>query len=177
MVVLCADVIRYCFSEEPQTIAMFKYLEDQVRTWHSSKPATFTPVFYRDPEDDQIFPEIWFVGDEYATGIQHYHLSRILLSSHNPSIPRLGPGRAAALHTMDEEIRYHVRALCGMCRSNASTAPTFIYASMAITMAGDKFVESREQEALIEVLEQCDRMHAWPTGTAIVNLKGAWGWT
>lgn len=77
---------------------------------------------------------------------------------------------------MDEEIRQHVRIMCGMCLSNVSTAPAFTYASMAVTMAGDKFTQRHEQEALLAVLDQCDKMHAWPTGLAITNLKAAWGW-
>lgn len=47
---------------------------------------------------------------------------------------------------------------------------------MAVTMAGDKFGERAEQAALLEVLDQCDKIHAWPTGDAITNLKVAWGW-
>ncbi|KAI5370836.1 putative zn(2)-C6 fungal-type DNA-binding domain, fungal transcription factor [Septoria linicola] len=176
MVVLCADVLRFCFGEAPQTIDGYRYLETQVETWWSCKPSSFTPVFYREPEGEEIFPYIWYVSDEYATGIQHFHLARILLSSYNPSIPRLGPSRAAALKAMDEEIRLHVAILCGICRSNPSTAPAFTYASMAVTMAGDKFTKRNEQEALIEILQECDTKHAWPTGHAIENLKAAWGW-
>ncbi|KAF7185048.1 hypothetical protein HII31_13671 [Pseudocercospora fuligena] len=177
MVVLCADTIRFCFSDHPQTIANYTYLTSQVSQWHTSKPLTFTPIYTHQPSNPyQIFPEIWFTGDEYATGIQHYHLARILLSSYNPSIPRLGPGRAAMLREMDSEIKHHVKILCGMARSNPANAPAFTYASMAVTMAGDKFSERFEQEALIDVLEECDRMHAWPTGMAVSNLKSAWGW-
>jgi hypothetical protein len=114
--------------------------------------------------------------DEIIIGLQHYHLSRILLAAHNPRVPRLGPGRVQALRAMDEEIREHVRKMCGMCLSNPSTPPNFTYASMGVTMAGDKFTDRREQEALIAILETCDRQHAWPTGHAMENLKAAWGW-
>ncbi|KAK4506883.1 hypothetical protein PRZ48_000616 [Zasmidium cellare] len=180
MVVLCADVLRYCFSEsqesQAQSLATCRYLVEQVQQWYDSKPASFTPVFHREPTESEVFPEIWYVSDSHATGIQHYHLSLILLTSHNPSIPRLGPGRTAALKTMDAEIRHHVRVLCGMSLSNPSNAPAFTYASMAASMAGERFTERREQEALLYVLDQCDKMHAWPTGVAIRNLKGAWGW-
>lgn len=50
------------------------------------------------------------------------------------------------------------------------------YAAMAITMAGDKFNERHEQEALLEILNTCDQQHGWPTGHAQENLKAAWGW-
>lgn len=63
-----------------------------------------------------------------------------------------------------------------MSLSNPSNAPAFTYASMAATLAGERFAQRHEQEALLDVLDQCDKMHAWPTGVAITNLKAAWGW-
>lgn len=47
---------------------------------------------------------------------------------------------------------------------------------MSVTMAGDKFTERHEQEAVLNVLNVCDRLYAWPTGHAQENLKAAWGW-
>lgn len=48
MVVLCADVLRYCFGDAIPTVTSFKYLEDQVAQWfvasprHSTAPAHLT---------------------------------------------------------------------------------------------------------------------------------------
>ncbi|KAK6396062.1 hypothetical protein LTR65_010172 [Meristemomyces frigidus] len=179
MVVLCADVIRYCFGEGDQPVATYIFLTDAVEQWHTSTPLSFRPVYYHEADaagNGNVFPEKWFVDDAIVTGLNHYHLARILLASYNPRVPRLGPGRAVALRTMDDEIREHVSDLCGMCLSNASSPPNFTYASMGVTMAGDKFTGRREQEALLEVLTMCDRQHAWPTGAAMRNLKVAWGW-
>jgi hypothetical protein len=47
---------------------------------------------------------------------------------------------------------------------------------MAIVIAGDKFADRREQDAVVEILLACDRKHAWGTGTVIENLKISWGW-
>lgn len=47
---------------------------------------------------------------------------------------------------------------------------------MAVAMAGDKFTERNEQEALLDVLIRCERLHAWPTSIAQKHLKEAWGW-
>lgn len=60
-----------------------------------------------------------FLSDATVTGMQHYYLTRILLSSHDPSIPKLGPRRVAALRAMDNDIKEHVRILCGLARSNS----------------------------------------------------------
>lgn len=47
---------------------------------------------------------------------------------------------------------------------------------MAIVIAGDKFTQRREQEAVLNILVTCDRKHAWMTGTVQENLKTSWGW-
>jgi len=173
MVVLCADIIRFCFGEGDQSNALYGYLCESVEQWHRCKPGSFTPIYFReaDLQNGMAFPELWFVGDEILTGLHHYHLSRILLSAYNPNIPRLGPRRAAA----DATIRDHVRYLCGMCMSNSSMGPTFFYASMGITIAGDKFTDRREQEALLVVLNTCDE-RGWPTANVQTSLKAAWAW-
>ena len=178
MIVLCVDVIRFCFGEGDQSHALYNYLCESVAQWHQCKPGSFTPIYARDADLDTgpAFPELWFVGDEILTGLHHYHLARILLSAHDPRMPRLGPRRAAALSEMDESIRGHVRQMCGICLSNPSMGPNFTYASMGVTMAGEKFADRREQEALLGLLDMCDRLHGWPTGSVQTNLKVAWGW-
>lgn len=177
MVVICADVLRYCYDGKDNSSADYRALADSVEQWFDSKPASFTPVFSQ-PADTTgtLFPELWFVGEDVVTGLQHYHLSRILLAAHNPRIPRLGPGRAAALRAMDEDIKAHVRALCGICLGNPSSPPNFTSASMGIAMAGDKFTHREEQEAMLRILETCDRQHGYPTTAAVKDLKIAWGW-
>ncbi|KAI7325039.1 hypothetical protein KC340_g6201 [Hortaea werneckii] len=176
MVVLCADVIRWCFGSEDHNVSTYTYLADMVAQWHASKPPPFTPIYYAPPGPDNVFPELWYVQDDVLVGLHHYHIARILLASYNPRIPRLGPGRAVALREMDQEIKEHVLAGCGMTLSNSSMAPNFTYASMGVTMAGDKFTDRREQEALMDILRVCDEQYGWPTGHATGNLKLAWGW-
>ena len=48
---------------------------------------------------------------------------------------------------------------------------------MAIVIAGEKFTNRKEQEAVLDILNTCDTKHAWGTGTVRENLKQAWGWT
>ncbi|KAK4945527.1 hypothetical protein LTR66_014378 [Elasticomyces elasticus] len=172
-----ADVIRYCFGEGEHSHAHYNQLRDYCTDWFAFKPASYSPIFWQDYDDDlTVFPEIWFLSDAIVTGLQHFYLAKILLSAHNPKIPKLGPGRAAALRAMDEEIRHDVKILCGMASSNLKSPPNLVTASMAIAMAGDKFARRREQEACLEILRMTERLHAWPTTTAQENLKESWGW-
>lgn len=123
MVVLSADVIRYCFGDEDLPREAYTQLCDSIEQWYDRKPATFTPLYYRDVE--QVFPDIWFLREEISVGLQHYHIAQILLKAHNPKIPRIGLSRAAALCQIDKEIKEHVRYLCGICNSNADFSPNY----------------------------------------------------
>ena len=182
MVALCAQIICYCFAGDDQDGAVWQTstytsLARSVAWWYESKPDSFTPIYYMAASADEVFPQLWFASDEVVVGLQHYHLAKILLSAHDPSIPRLGPRGTIALREVDHDIREQVRALCGICTSNTDTAPNFAYASMAITMAGDKFTSIQDQEAMLEILETTDHQHGWPTDRARDALKVAWGWT
>ncbi|KAM0721298.1 hypothetical protein Q7P37_003586 [Cladosporium fusiforme] len=178
MVVLAADIIRYCFGEHDHPhSSTYTFLADCATQWFSSKPASFLPVFEKKAsESENVFPELHYVADDVVTGMQHYYLARILLVAHNPKIPRLGPLRTAALRAADAEVMEYIRILCGICASNPDSPPNFNYAAMAIVVAGDKFTLRREQKAVLEILETCDRKHAWMTGTVQANLKSSWGW-
>lgn len=155
---------------------MYTQLLDYCDGWFSQKPSSFTPMYFREWDNENVLPEIWMLSGEGATGLQYYYLTRILLAAHNPKIPRLGPGRVAALRAMDEEIKHHVRLLCGMAICNERVSPSFETASMAIAMAGEKFTERNEREALLNILLRTEKEHAWPTGIAQKELKEAWGW-
>ena len=125
IVVLCADVIRYCFGDGDHATPTYNFLANAVAQWFECKPASWTPVYHRVPGEDEVFPEIWYMGDDIIVGMDHYHIARILLSAHNPKLPRLGPKRTAAIKATDEEIREHVKTLCGICISNAELAPSW----------------------------------------------------
>lgn len=178
IIVHCAETIRYCFGihEHERNHARFLELLQYCEEWAKYTPSSFTPIFYKDPDAENVFPEIMYLSDAVVTGIQHYHLTLILLTALDPRIPSLGPRRMAALKNMDSGIRHHVRVLCGLALSNSSTPPHFVTASMAVAMAGDKFTDLREQQACMAILERCEVDHGWLTPTAQKDLKEAWGW-
>ena len=176
MVALCAEVIDYCFGEDDQSTSAYSRLSDCVDNWHACKSPSFSPMFFREPDADSVFPECWFLSDEIIIGWQHYYVAKLLLCAHSPKVPRLGPARTMALQAIDEELKHYVRLLCGIALSNPDLAPNFTYASMSIVAAGDKFTEQGEREALLHVLGLCDTQYAFPTGHARENLRAAWGW-
>ncbi|KAI8226503.1 hypothetical protein K4K54_003729 [Colletotrichum sp. SAR 10_86] len=78
-------------------------------------------------QDPGLFlPEEQYITDAAVTGLQHYHLSRMLLIAHNPKVPRLG----TAFRVMEEELKQTVRVICGLAVANERTAPAHVRAQL-----------------------------------------------
>jgi hypothetical protein len=180
IIIHCAETIQWCFGlqEHERSTARFAELLSYAENWSKATPPCYTPLYHRNAgvDSDTVFPVVMYLSDAAVTGIQHYHLTLILLRAYDPTIPKLGSRRTTVLKEMDNEIRYHTKMLCGLALSNSNTPPNFVTASMGVTMAGDKFTEVAEQEACVRILETCEVEHGWSTLTAQEDLKEAWGW-
>ncbi|CAM1501963.1 Fc.00g039470.m01.CDS01 [Cosmosporella sp. VM-42] len=175
-VVHCASCVRYCYGADEQSIGAWERLKESQDRWWAARPWSFHPM-YTDNLENGFFPEELYLNDAVVTGVQHYHLAQVLMAAHNPKAPKLGPGQALAFRQTNEEIKRTVRLICGIAESNPRTAPAYVNACIAITMAGDRFADPHEQEALYNILVKTDTELAWPTRSAQLHLKEAWGWT
>jgi hypothetical protein len=134
IIVHCADVIRYCYGDGSHTLSTYAELVEYCDDWMALKPSSFAPMYYKDADERNYFPEIWFLGDAVVTGMQHYYLARILLTAHNPNLPRLGPASKVALHRMEEEIKSYVRTISAMALSNPRAPPNYALAITSVSI-------------------------------------------
>ncbi|EFX00742.1 ARCA-like protein [Grosmannia clavigera kw1407] len=186
-----ADVLRFCYGKEQpvpldDSLCRYDQLVAYSHRWYEKKPLSFLPLYYKDLLADFsttlndvgsiLFPEIWLTSDTVATGLQHYHLSRILLAAFDPRAPRIGPERAQFAREQDGRIRSEVRNLVGIAKSNPHCRPNFVSACMGIAMAGERFQERWQQESIMGFLEETESLCAWRTHTARERLSAAWGW-
>ncbi|KAI3392525.1 hypothetical protein diail_5536 [Diaporthe ilicicola] len=130
--------------------------------WMKNRPETCSPVFIC-KEEDKPFPEICLLNDNVVLGLQYYHLVRILLIAYDPGIPRLGLEQKAAVRSMDEALREDVRIVCGIADAISRVNNAHLAASMAIALAGDRFDDPDEQQALMDVLVRTERALNWST--------------
>ncbi|KAG9739590.1 hypothetical protein KCU73_g9438, partial [Aureobasidium melanogenum] len=178
IIVHCADVINHCFQNGSLSQTTYQALRDYGEAWMAHKPRSFSPIFQSQPsgEKGDVFTKTWYAGDTIAKGVQHYHLSKILLVAHDPNIPRLGLHRKAFEQAVDNELRSHARTLCGIAQGGCKTAAIWVTTCMGISWCGDRFVSRLEQEELLEILKYTDRVHARHTLSTQKNLKEAWDW-
>ena len=143
-------------------------------------PTHFAPTFSSAATKDSIFSLVYYHLPVHVTGAMYYHHWLILLALKNPALEldiplKEGQDRiqamrqcAQVLKNLDSEIRQNVRALCGIAVCNSYLAPAMTMASTALTICCEHFidVEEREQEALLDLLQQNETKHGWPTGAA-----------
>lgn len=109
----CLTCLRYCYGDEERSISKWENLNDCLESLWSDKPQCFEPL-WSNWANGAFFPELWYLNDAVTTGIQHYHLARVLLSAHSPKIPRLGPRQTITLRALEEDIKTTVREVCGV---------------------------------------------------------------
>lgn len=117
IIVLCAEVLSYCYGDDAKSANTWTQLTDRAQIWITSKPASFEPSYSmpRKMSQSQVFPQIWLLNECHGTSHfvreynnpqcsfrpvaahQHYLICRILLEAHNPRCPQLGPRRAEAI--------------------------------------------------------------------------------
>lgn len=61
MVWIAAEVVDFCFGEHDNRFERWDILNRKSQTWYNCKPASFSPIYYRDraPEEGRYLPDIW----------------------------------------------------------------------------------------------------------------------
>lgn len=181
LVLFCADVLQFCFGDDTTGTKaqhdQWNELKEFETTWEVCKPLSFGPL--REQEADGthgVFPLIWLFSEVNVSGMQYLDLARILLTVYDPTTPRLGPGAIAASRRISATVREIVLRICGIAVSNQSAQPALVMAHMAIAVCGEYFTNTYEQKSMIDLLQQLEAEHAWPTAKTVVDLKQAWAW-
>ena len=128
VVVHCAHCLRYCYGEGERSIAAWRELREYQTWWWKEKPWYFEPVWAGGrSEADGFLPNEMYLNDAVVTGLQHYYLAHILLTAHNPEIPKLGPRQVAAFRRTNDEIKRTVRVICGIAEVGRAPPPLFLF--------------------------------------------------
>ncbi|KAI8271155.1 hypothetical protein K4K58_000030 [Colletotrichum sp. SAR11_239] len=184
MILHTIDTIGYCFGDEANS-AVYERLSNYAAQWMRAAPETFLPIFVENPPNEGVFPEVLLINDSVVVGLQFYHLNRILLTAHNPHVPRVGKNLKLAAQTLDvgflslithpdigmlsfgalvqNEIINDIKIMCGIAESHGRSTPAHIIACMGIALAGDRFRSYPEQEALCQVFSSTAEAYAWDT--------------
>ncbi|KAH6621592.1 hypothetical protein B0J18DRAFT_467163 [Chaetomium sp. MPI-SDFR-AT-0129] len=183
---ICARVVQFCFGGEEHPTGASTHtiqsrmgrwveLEEAVKGWRRLKPGGFEPVWQAEGVDGDPWPEYCFAADWHVVAFGFYQLARILLVLYKPSprfvVRRVGGG----LRKEDAQILQHARALCGSCKSEPGNVPARITLCHSLFLWGGLLDDERERAGVVQLLEELERDHAWPTAWIIALLREEWG--
>ena len=173
---IAAHVTRWVFGQSPSHNRWYE-LCSMLDTWEHNRPSSFNPlyVYSRSPEAGTFFPEICYANDEHVAAAHFFYMSKLLLTTHDPTIPRIGPGMKLATASMQETALMYVRTLVGIAMCNNFIAARFT-ANLAIMLCDCWFTDRREQEALLEFMRETSDCSGWAREDAQRALKKAWAW-
>jgi hypothetical protein len=63
IIALCAEVLTYCYGDDPKTVQIWDKLMGRAQKWINSVPISFEPLLYRRPCQGQVFPTIMLLND------------------------------------------------------------------------------------------------------------------
>ncbi|EGU89150.1 hypothetical protein FOXB_00335 [Fusarium oxysporum f. sp. conglutinans Fo5176] len=159
MLLHLTDIIRYCFSDDKDTEHYAALLKDTT-IWSETKPDSFDPIYTCDNPEKQVLPDIWLYSEPVAAGLQYYHLSRMLLMSHDPRLPKIGLARNRTMKQIE----------------SAQSPQAWAKPVPHTSLVGDLFDKRAEQDTLLCVLANATDRFGWPTSYIKDSLKKTWGW-
>ncbi|KAF5577456.1 hypothetical protein FPANT_10398 [Fusarium pseudoanthophilum] len=174
MLLHLTDIIRYCFSDNTHTEHYTALLKD-ITTWSETKPDSFDPIYTCNHPEKQVLPDIWLYSEPVAAGLQYYYLSRMLLMSHDPRLPKIGLARNRKMKEIEVEMEKDTKIVCAIAAGMGEASPTSLTACMAIALVGDLFDNRDEQDTLFRVLTNATDRFGWPTYYIKDSLKKTWG--
>ncbi|KAL4919528.1 hypothetical protein BDW62DRAFT_209736 [Aspergillus aurantiobrunneus] len=195
LIVIGTLVLEFCYGEQERnqnqaeggtsTSSKERYFE-LVRLkerWAGERPRSFAPVYVEGPGAGAgagvggLFPKIWYMDDCHTVAGQALGLLGILLLAYSPLVPRVGVSRREKMDAVDAKIKATVLEICGMALSNRQSRPAGLTACIAINICADRFTDSREQQALMElVVSTMQDSNYWPTTESQAKLRAAWRW-
>ena len=173
---IAAMVSKWAFGEEASHARWYE-LSKMVDVWESRRPTSFEPIYFRaaDPPNGRYFPEVCFVTDEHVAAAHFLYMAKLLLTTHDPNLPRIGPRMKSAAVAMQKTALSHVRTLVGIAVSNNFIVARFT-ANLAIIICDSWFTDRREQEALLDFMRDTSRCSGWTRQNAERALVKEWGW-
>lgn len=186
IIFITAQVLANVF-EEQHEIGREKWdiLDAEVDEWNTRKPPSFEPLWTEETvsttervktgiETESAFPEIIMSQGAHVVGAQYYCISKLLLATHNPHVPRIGFGAVKQRRDADREAVNHLRKIVGLAISNKACLNANVTATWVLHSCGFWLSEPREQEEAVRYLHQIERLMGWNTEHIIPELESHW---
>ncbi|KAL1869740.1 hypothetical protein Plec18167_007664 [Paecilomyces lecythidis] len=179
IVFLFAKILRHIYNGEgyPQSLQDWCFLQNEIESWHDSKPASFTPLNYceADPDDGKPFPEFWMLSPAAAVGMQYYYGAMLLLTLHKPLSRSSGGFQVSkAMRTAEVVAASYLTNIIGLAMSNDTAENAHFTASHFICSYGYCLSHETQRDGAIDYLKRIKKAMGWNTCGIVEALKSQW---
>lgn len=162
-------------------------IRKQFQIWHEDLPATFKPLarvassqtFGQTPNNDSIsmFTEIWYSVPMYASTMQTYHMSQILLLMNKPHEPALERNTVVTRMSYCQSdlvtCQNHSHSIVGISLARPNKAVR-IHSVQPLFTAGQCLSDDRERRIVLRLLKNIESETGCATAYRMQQLAEQW---
>ncbi|KAK5222239.1 hypothetical protein LTR72_006496 [Exophiala xenobiotica] len=152
---ITAEVLRFLFGPQ-RSQDKLNELVQKTESWMCNKPASFRPLYVS--KERGVFPEIYYTRPW-----------------HDSARVKVGVGHRESHRLLQEEVSHHSSLLFGIYM-HGEDRQARLGAVHVISIVAPYIVDRTQQEAIITLLAQLERDHAWPTRAIAVAAMNEWEW-
>ncbi|KXG46236.1 uncharacterized protein PGRI_050920 [Penicillium griseofulvum] len=171
MIIFASEVAKWRWGLKETHV--WEQLKAKQQRLHYDYLHELAPILEQDADRARgdIFPTIWYSFDAQVTAIQHLKLAEMILIAESPYLEN---ARGALHRKTEAQVRTIVLSLCGIALNHPQCQPALVNAVIAITLYGEYFVQQEERDALLDIINQTMKLHAWPLRKAYQSLQRQW---
>lgn len=157
----------------------WKQLEDQLRKWHDSLPATFAPAARISCENGTCssLDRIFYTIPMCAATMQSYHMARVLLLVNRPqestAIRSTVTSRMKSYKEIQRQALEHSREICGISLAEPPDSVR-INSLQPLFVAGQCFNDSSDRAQIIDLLVGVEQDLGWKSEYYVDKLRTQW---
>ncbi|KAH9217938.1 hypothetical protein DL95DRAFT_434513 [Leptodontidium sp. 2 PMI_412] len=173
-VYIIAKVVNYCSREESEggdlalRIENGGKLQDMLDEWERFLTTEFTPLPYKSESEHEAFQPIWIHTPAFGVAMQLHYSARLLLLLNKPS-----KGGFGGYLEQSRMISRYVNNICGIAMTLSDSASS-VMCSQCLYIAGMCIQDSRQRQAVLQMIDACRRRSGWPVISLGDELQAFW---
>ncbi|PNP82944.1 hypothetical protein FNYG_03266 [Fusarium nygamai] len=176
-VLLCAEVLNYCFGgdirTDPDTIRLpaahrWKAFSEALQKWYSNRPTDFKPMLEAE-DGEQLFPLVLFTNGSAILANQLYHTSMLLLLQNRPRTLPKGHGRNIYLSPL-----WHAQRICGISLNNDTRTNWDFSLLASFYFAAKRMTYEPQQHAILRGIDRIGSLTGWNVLSLSAQLMHEW---
>ncbi|KAM0546687.1 hypothetical protein ACHAPJ_010724 [Fusarium lateritium] len=176
-VLLCAQVLNYCFGGDvptspdvirPTAAQRWKSLSEALQMWYTSRPRDFKPMLEID-DNEQLFPLVLFTNGAAVLANQLYHTSMLLLLQNRPRTLPKEHGRSVYLSPL-----WHSQRICGISLNNDTRTSWDFSLLASFYLAAKRMTYEPQQHAILRGIDRIGSLTGWNVNALSAQLVHEW---